>query len=66
MQNFLVIGMLSHDALHLRRPDESLRISVCPGILAQFPQDQVGSSTSPTTSTVVLVIVVVGSSSSAG
>ncbi len=34
MQNFLVVGMLSREALHLRRPDVSLRISVCPGILA--------------------------------
>jgi hypothetical protein len=26
MQNFLVVGMLSRDALHLRQPDESLQI----------------------------------------
>jgi len=37
MQNFLVIGMLSRDILHLRRPDVSLQITVCPGILAQSP-----------------------------
>jgi hypothetical protein len=48
MQNFLVVGMLSRDALHPRWPDGSPLISVCPGILAQSPQDQAGDSDSVT------------------